>query len=185
MPDKKYSGDSLPSGVDPVFFASYSSPLGPVYVLGSDKGLLASGLAQKEDDFVRKAAGACCREPQKRPDKFCKLFSIFDEYFMGKKVDFVLDLKPVGTTFELSVWRALSAIPYGQCRSYAWVARVAEGVSAKAYRAVGSACGANPLPLIVPCHRVISSSGSIGGFAAEAGGLPMKRRLLAIEGVRT
>jgi O-6-methylguanine DNA methyltransferase len=81
-----------------------------------------------------------------------------------------------GTDFQRRVWRALQKIPRGQTRSYGWVARKIG--RPKAARAVGTACGANPVPIIIPCHRVIASDGSLGGFG---GGLPLKRRLLALE----
>lgn len=83
-----------------------------------------------------------------------------------------------GTNFQQKVWRALTKIPRGETRSYGWVARKVGQPGAS--RAVGAACGANPVPVIVPCHRVIASDGSLGGFG---GGLPMKRRLLRVEGV--
>ncbi|MGO9244764.1 MAG: methylated-DNA--[protein]-cysteine S-methyltransferase [Verrucomicrobiia bacterium] len=89
-----------------------------------------------------------------------------------------LDLS-TGTTFQQSVWRALRTIPRGETRSYGWVAQ--QIGKPRSSRAVGVACGANPIPVVVPCHRVIAGDGSIGGFG---GGLPMKQRLLQIEGVR-
>ncbi|MEW6543957.1 MAG: methylated-DNA--[protein]-cysteine S-methyltransferase [Nitrospirota bacterium] len=82
-----------------------------------------------------------------------------------------------GTPFQTRVWRTIRAVPYGQVRSYKWVATRVGG--ARYARAVGLALGANPVPLIVPCHRVIAADGSLGGFS---GGLPIKRRLLALEG---
>ena len=88
-----------------------------------------------------------------------------------------LDLK--GTPFQKAVWQALQDIPLGQTRSYGEIARVIG--RPKATRAVGGACGANPIPLLVPCHRVLAANGKIGGFS---GGLDWKRRLLACEGVR-
>jgi methylated-DNA-[protein]-cysteine S-methyltransferase len=101
-------------------------------------------------------------------------------YASGKVVRFSsrLDLSS-GTPFQAKVWRALQMIPRGQTRSYAWVAHKIG--SPRAVRAVGAACGANPVPIIVPCHRVIASDGSLGGFG---GGLALKRRLLALEGVK-
>jgi methylated-DNA-[protein]-cysteine S-methyltransferase len=81
-----------------------------------------------------------------------------------------------GTSFQKKVWLQLTKIPYGETRSYAEIARAVG--HPKAFRAVGSANGANPIPLIAPCHRVIESSGGLGGFGH---GLPMKRRLLALE----
>ena len=91
------------------------------------------------------------------------------------KFDCRLDLS-AGTTFQQKVWRALRTIPRGETRSYAWVAKKIGQPNAT--RAVGAACGANPIPIIVPCHRVIASDGSLGGFSC---GLAIKRRLLALE----
>jgi methylated-DNA-[protein]-cysteine S-methyltransferase len=100
-----------------------------------------------------------------------------DEYFAGKREEFDLPLAPRGTPFELSVWDELRRIPFGETRSYADIAR-ALGKPA-ATRAVGRANGANPIPIVVPCHRVIGSNGSLTGFG---GGLEAKARLLELEG---
>ena len=85
----------------------------------------------------------------------------------------------VGTPFQRKVWQAIRTIPKGQTRSYAWLAKKIG--RPKAVRAVANACGANPYPIFVPCHRVIRSDGTIGGFT---GGIKRKRRLLAAEGIR-
>ncbi len=100
-------------------------------------------------------------------------------YAEGAKVRWsvALDLAG-GTAFQRKVWRTLQQIPYGETRSYAWVARRIG--KPKAARAVGAACGANPIPVIIPCHRVVASDGSLGGFTA---GLAWKRKLLRLEGV--
>ena len=98
------------------------------------------------------------------------------EYFCGARRCFDLPTAPEGTSFQLRVWQALAAIPYGETVSYGELARRL-GLSRGA-RAVGLANGANPLPIVVPCHRVIGADGSLHGFA---GGLDMKRRLLALE----
>jgi O-6-methylguanine DNA methyltransferase len=90
--------------------------------------------------------------------------------------DVPLDLA-VGTAFQRRVWRAATQIPFGQVRSYRWLAGQVGGT--RYARAVGNALGANPVPLIVPCHRIVASDGSLGGFSC---GLPIKRRLLALEG---
>jgi methylated-DNA-[protein]-cysteine S-methyltransferase len=100
-----------------------------------------------------------------------------DEYFAGRREEFDLPLAPRGTPFELSVWDELRRIPFGETRSYADIAR-ALGKPA-ATRAVGRANGANPIPIVVPCHRVIGSNGSLTGFG---GGLEAKARLLELEG---
>ena len=87
-------------------------------------------------------------------------------------------LDPAGTEFQQRVWNALRKIPAGQTKSYGKIARAIG--KAKAVRAVGGACGANPIPVLVPCHRVLAANGKIGGFS---GGLDWKRELLAREGV--
>ena len=102
------------------------------------------------------------------------------QYAAGKRVRWTVPLDlSAGTAFQQAVWRALKTIPCGQTRSYGWVAQKIG--RPKASRAVGAACGANPVPMVVPCHRVIAGDGSIGGFG---GGLPMKRQLLQAEGVK-
>jgi methylated-DNA-[protein]-cysteine S-methyltransferase len=100
------------------------------------------------------------------------------EYFDGKRRDFNLKLSPKGTEFQRAVWNELLAIPYGQTRSYLQIA-VSLG-KPTATRAVGAANGANPIPIIVPCHRVIGADGSLTGFG---GGLDIKRKLLELEGL--
>jgi methylated-DNA-[protein]-cysteine S-methyltransferase len=98
------------------------------------------------------------------------------EYFAGKRTGFDLPLAPKGTDFQRAVWRQLQEIPYGETISYGELARRVG--NPKAARAVGSANGSNPLPIVIPCHRVIAGDGSIGGFG---GGLPTKEILLALE----
>jgi methylated-DNA-[protein]-cysteine S-methyltransferase len=97
-------------------------------------------------------------------------------YFAGELRDFDLPLDLRGTDFQLQVWHQLQKIPYGETRSYAEVARVIE--RPKAVRAVGAANGANPISIVVPCHRVIGSSGKLVGYG---GGLPLKKKLLGLE----
>lgn len=100
------------------------------------------------------------------------------EYLSGIRTTFDLRLDfSRGTVFQRQVWRILQRVPYGKLRSYQWVATRAGG---RHYaRAVGSAVGANPLPLVVPCHRIVGQDASLGGFS---GGLPTKRKLLTLEG---
>jgi O-6-methylguanine DNA methyltransferase len=99
-----------------------------------------------------------------------------EEYLAGKRTSFDLAMDLRGTPFQLEVWSALREIPYGETRSYAEIAR--EVGRPAALRAVGTANGSNPLAIVVPCHRVIASDGSLGGYG---GGLPLKARLLAME----
>jgi methylated-DNA-[protein]-cysteine S-methyltransferase len=98
-------------------------------------------------------------------------------YFAGQLREFRLPLDMRGTDFQMRVWRQLQTIPYGETRSYLQIA-AAIG-SPKAVRAAGAANGANPIPIIVPCHRVIGASGKLVGYG---GGLPLKKRLLELEG---
>ncbi len=98
------------------------------------------------------------------------------EYLEGKRTEFDLPLDLRGTPFQRAVWEALLAIPYGETRSYGDVARCV--ARPRAVRAVGAANGSNPVPLVVPCHRVIASGGKLGGYG---GGLDLKGRLLAME----
>ena len=111
------------------------------------------------------------------PGMFDTVALQLQEYFAGERRAFDLALLMPGTPFQRAVWSALTAIPYGETVSYAELARRLG--RPRAVRAVGSANGANPVPIIVPCHRVIGSDGSLTGFG---GGLEVKRRLLALEG---
>jgi methylated-DNA-[protein]-cysteine S-methyltransferase len=102
------------------------------------------------------------------------------EYFAGERTEFDLPLRPTGAPFQLQVWAALLNIPYGETASYGEIAR--EIGHPTAFRAVGAANGQNPIAIIVPCHRVIGSNGSLTGYG---GGLPTKRALLDLEAGRT
>jgi methylated-DNA-[protein]-cysteine S-methyltransferase len=98
------------------------------------------------------------------------------DYFAGRRTGFDLPLAPEGTPFQRAVWRQLQDIPYGGTISYGELARRLG--NPKASRAVGSANGANPIPIVIPCHRVIGADGKLTGFG---GGLPVKQALLALE----
>lgn len=100
------------------------------------------------------------------------------EYFAGSRRDFDLPLAPRGTPFRLRVWAAMQAVPYGETRSYGDLARALGTAS----RAVGGACGANPIPLVIPCHRVTGSGGALGGYSGDTG-CATKLQLLELEGV--
>lgn len=106
-------------------------------------------------------------------------FSQLGAYFGGRLENFNLPLRMIGTDFQMSVWNALRAIPFGETVSYSQLAAMVS--RPRACRAAAAACGANPIPIIVPCHRVIAADGSIGGFSS---GLRLKRFLLGIEAGR-
>lgn len=99
-----------------------------------------------------------------------------DAYFAGALSDFDLPLRPAGTDFERRVWSAMQTIPYGETRSYG---QLADAIRS-APRAVGGACGKNPIPIVIPCHRVLGKAG-LGGYSGS-GGLMTKQALLALEG---
>jgi len=99
-----------------------------------------------------------------------------EAYFDGRLSEFELPLSPAGTAFEGRVWQAMQAIPYGETRTYGDLAHATDAGP----RAIGRACGRNPIPIVIPCHRVLARGG-LGGYSGE-GGLATKQRLLALEG---
>ncbi|NLH46684.1 MAG: methylated-DNA--[protein]-cysteine S-methyltransferase [Acholeplasmataceae bacterium] len=117
-----------------------------------------------------------CKEDGKRSKLADMAIQQLEEYFSGKRRSFSLPMAPEGTQFMLDVWRALISIPYGEVISYGDIARAIE--KPKAARAVGMANNRNPLPIIIPCHRVIGANGQLVGYA---GGLGCKEKLLALE----
>jgi len=147
------------------------SPVGPLLVAADEAGLR----------LIHFQAGRDRRKPdptwERDPKPFRALARQLGEYFRRERRTFDVPLAPRGTTFQLATWRALSTIPYGQTISYAELARRVGRPAAP--RAVGAANGANPLPIVVPCHRVIGKDGSLTGFG---GGLDKKRALLELEG---
>jgi methylated-DNA-[protein]-cysteine S-methyltransferase len=148
------------------------SPVGPLLLAADDAGLRVIEFpsprhrVQREDDW-QEGDHPVLREAR----------SQLDAYFAGTLHGFDLPLAPRGTAFQQQVWMALREIPYGKAISYAELAlRIGKPA---AMRAVGSANGRNPLPIVVPCHRVIGADGSLTGFG---GGLPTKQFLLQLEG---
>ena len=101
-----------------------------------------------------------------------------DQYFAGTRRDFDLPLAPTGTGFQRRVWTEMARIPFGVTASYGALARKTGSVA----RAVGGACGANPIPIVIPCHRVVGEGGALGGFSGGAGP-KTKRALLDLEGI--
>ena len=150
------------------------SPIGKLTLVSSDTGIRA--VLFENHGSPEEYAEA--KESKKHP-LLLQCEKELAEYFKGKRTHFTVPLVPQGTAFREKVWTALTAIPYGKTESYSQqAARIG---SPKSARAVGSANGKNPMPIIVPCHRVIASSGRLGGYA---GGVDIKRKLLEIEGIR-
>lgn len=149
-----------------------ASPVGVLKIVASDKALVA---VLWEDDNPRRVPLSASGEDD-RNNLLCEAERQLSEYFSGSRRSFSLPLDMRGTAFQKSVWKALLTIPFGETRSYGELARAVGNPTAS--RAVGAANGRNPLSIIVPCHRVIGSSGKLTGFA---GGLNAKRVLLDIE----
>jgi methylated-DNA-[protein]-cysteine S-methyltransferase len=146
-----------------------SSPIGPLTLVRADDALVRLAMAPPSA-LVPDALG------ERSDEGFDDAVRQLGEYFAGERTAFDLVLRPAGSDFELAVWHQLTAIPYGETRSYGYVARaVGEPGGAQA---VGAANGRNPLAVVVPCHRVIGADGSLVGFG---GGLPRKRFLLDLE----
>ena len=156
----------------------FDSPIGEMLVASTEHGLAylelphASGCGFR--GWLRRALPEARAEVAFQPNRVAVGQVL--EYLAGKRREFDLPLDVRGTEFQRSVYDALLRIPYGETRTYGDIAR--EIGSPKAVRAVGTANGANPVSLVVPCHRVIATGGTLGGYG---GGLPLKRRLLAME----
>lgn len=154
-------------------YCHIDSPIGRLMIAAADDGIRAVEFPQnrypvKRDGDWREGAHPLLVQATRQ----------LDEYFAGQRRDFDLPLAPRGTAFQLQVWEALRGIGYGQTCSYAQLARSIGNPAAM--RAVGAANGRNPIPIIVPCHRVIGANGTLTGFG---GGLPTKQILLQLEGV--
>jgi methylated-DNA-[protein]-cysteine S-methyltransferase len=150
-------------------YAYLDTPIGPLLIAGDEHVVRRIDFPNKE---ARPEAG-WVESPKGAVGEAMKQLR---EYFAGKRADFDLALEPAGTPFQLRVWRELSGIPYGQTISYGELAKRVGNPNAS--RAVGAANGKNPLPIVVPCHRVIGANGKLTGFG---GGLPTKEALLALE----
>ena len=151
----------------------YDSPLGAILLDADDEGLTGLHFCDRKITL-----------PKEDRSPFEETFRWLDLYFSGNKPGSIPKIHLSGTDFQLQVWRILLQIPYGQTVSYAWIAKriaLLHGIEKMSAQAVGGAVGRNPIALIVPCHRVIGSNGTLTGYA---GGLERKCKLLALEGIR-
>lgn len=158
----------------------FKSPWGWMGISESDKGIrsivlpkkskraVESELREESNELVQQGASTRLEVARRQ----------LLDYLAGKRstFDVLLDFSQ-GTSFQRQVWRTLQRVPYGKLRSYQWIALRVGGPQYA--RAVGNAVGANPLPIVIPCHRIVAHDASLGGFS---GGLPMKRKLLGLEG---
>ena len=170
-----------------LYTAAYNSPLGPIVIESDGEALTGLRFGEEQPDmrFVNSGNRTI---PHSMPTQTIAVFDEairwLDEYFsskrtenavMGEKTDGRIAVRPKGTAFQQRVWQTLLTIPYGETVSYGEVARL---VGCKSAQAVGQAVGANPIALLIPCHRVIAVHGKLGGYAY---GIELKRHLLEWE----
>ena len=157
-----------------MYFTYSDSPIGQLLLGGDDSALALIGFPEGKGQVTPLDSW------QRNDSVFDDVKQQLAEYFAGQRREFDLELSPHGTEFQLQVLDALQTIPFGETRSYLDIATAIQ--RPKAVRAVGAANGRNPLPIVIPCHRVIGADGSLTGFG---GGLAAKSWLLAHEGVST
>jgi O-6-methylguanine DNA methyltransferase len=160
------------------------SPVGPLFLAASDQGLVALEFDHRlpGQQTIRpnprdlRVESKTLRFEESEHDMLPYFFAL-EKYFAGERREFCIPLDLRGTEFQLACWRALLAIPYGETRTYADIARAVG--RPQGFRAVGMANNRNPVAIVVPCHRVIASDGTLCGYG---GGLDVKRKLLELEG---
>jgi methylated-DNA-[protein]-cysteine S-methyltransferase len=171
MRGRQRKHDEMERNMEEICYRYIESPIGRLLLAGTQRSLLRIEFANGK--------GVRGPRPEWREDRlgFADVVAQLSEYFAGRRREFELPLDPVGTEFQQRTWSALRRIPYGVTASYGDIARAIGKPTA--VRAVGAANGRNPLPIVIPCHRVIGSDGSLTGFG---GGTDVKRALLRIEG---
>ncbi len=167
-------------GLLDVAYTTADSPYGQLLLATTPRGLVRVGLPNQDaDELLAELADRVSPRVLEAPAQLDQVRRELDLYFEGKLEHFDLALDwQLSKDFRRKVLRAIDRIPYGQTRSYTQMA-ISAG-NKKAVRAAGTACGSNPIPIVVPCHRVLRTSGALGGYG---GGLPMKEGLLRLEGV--
>jgi methylated-DNA-[protein]-cysteine S-methyltransferase len=167
-------------GLLDVAYATVDSPFGQLLVATTPRGLVKVGLPSYDtDETLQDLAVRISPRVLEAPGQLDAVRRQLDRYFEGRLHEFDLPLDwQLSKGFRRRALRAIDRIPYGKTRSYTQIATSAG--NERAVRAAGTACGANPIPIVVPCHRVLRSSGGLGGYG---GGLPMKEALLEMEGV--
>ncbi len=167
-------------GLLDVAYTTTDSPFGPLLLARTPRGLVRVGLPNQDaDELLVDLATRVSPRVLEASAQLDEARRQLDLYFEGKLTDFDLPLDwQLSRDFRRKVLRAIARIPYGQTRSYMQMASSAG--NERAVRAAGTACGTNPIPVVVPCHRVLRTSGALGGYG---GGLPMKEALLQLEGI--
>jgi methylated-DNA-[protein]-cysteine S-methyltransferase len=178
---QRFADRAAAEGLLDVAYTTEDSPFGPLLLAATPRGLVRLGLPNQDpgellEDLAERVSPRVLEAPTQLDEARREL----DLYFEGRLHDFDLPLDwRLTDGFRGRVQRAIARIPYGQTRSYTEMARSAG--NERAVRAAGTACGTNPIPIVVPCHRVLRSGGALGGYG---GGLPMKEALLKLEGIR-
>ena len=173
--------------METLYCTTLDSTIGPLFLAASAQGLVAlefdarlpgQQTIRPNPRHLREEKNSFRFEPSPRAMQL--YVSELEEYFRGERREFTFPLDLRGTDFQLACWRALLAIPYGETRTYADIAHAVR--KPNAFRAVGMANNRNPVAIVVPCHRVIASDGTLCGYG---GGLDVKRKLLELEGALT
>ena len=176
----RLAGRAAAAGLLDVAYTHADSPFGPLLLAATPRGLVRVGLPNQDPEHLLEDLAA--RVSPRVLESAAPLDQArreLDLYFSGRRRSFDLPLDwSLSGGFQLEVQHQIERIPYGETRTYTEMARRAG--NERAVRAAGTACGRNPLPLVVPCHRVLRSGGGLGGYG---GGLPMKEALLALEGI--
>lgn len=168
-------------GLLDVAYTMSDSPFGPLLLAATPRGLVKLSLPGHDpEEALEDLAARISPRVLEAPTRLDEARRELELYFEGKLTAFDLPLDwQLSRDFRRRALRAIDRIPYGKTRSYTEIARSAG--NERAVRAAGTACGANPIPIVVPCHRVLRTSGALGGYG---GGLPMKEALLKLEGIR-
>ena len=163
---------------------TFESPIGPLFLAASDSGLVAlefdarlpgqQTIRPNPRDLRAETRGVSSQDSKIKLSAYVRQL---EDYFQGDRREFTFPLDMRGTEFQLACWNALLAIPYGETRTYGDIARAVG--RPQGFRAVGMANNRNPIAIVVPCHRVIASDGTLCGYG---GGLDIKRKLLELEG---
>jgi methylated-DNA-[protein]-cysteine S-methyltransferase len=177
---QRFAAGAEAEGLLDVAYAMADSPFGPMLLAATPRGLVKLSLPGYDpDETLEDLAARISPRVLEAPSRLDEARRELDLYFDGKLTEFDLPLDwQLTGGFRRRAQQAINRIPFGQTRSYSEIARSAG--NERAVRAAGTACGSNPIPIVVPCHRVLRSGGALGGYG---GGLPMKEGLLKLEGI--
>jgi len=172
---RNFDGDSTGK----VFCASFEAPIGIIYVASTEKGLCKIALPKDGKSSFLNWIGANFQPEEIVDDRRKNSPTIrqLNEYLIGKRTKFEIDIDLIGTPFQQRIWTELMKIPYGTITTYKQLAKL---VHTKGYRAVGASVSRNPLPIVIPCHRVIGSDLKLVNYS---GGIRLKEYLLRLEGI--